>query len=127
MGNYHKPTKTKTSGTGGKKVAAMKKKLRYCGSEPTYTKVSEKETRVLRNATGNAKKVKLKTAAYANVATKDGKIVKAKIKKVTDTPDNPHYTRQNILTKGGVIDTEIGPAKITNRVGQDGVVNAKLI
>ncbi len=127
MSNYHKPAKTKTSGTGGKKVASKKKKLRYWGNEPTNAKVSEKEVRVLKNVRGNSKKVKLKSALYANVVAKDGKIKKVKIKKVTETPDNPHNTRQNILTKGGIIDTEIGSAKITNRVGQDGVVNAKLL
>lgn len=128
MSNYHKPVKTKTSGTGGRRTASFKKKLRYCGSEPTNAKVHEtKETRTLKNASGNLKKTKLKTALYASIVCKDGKIKKAKIKKVTETPDNPHHTRQNILTKGGIIDTELGAAKITNRVGQDGVVNAKLV
>jgi len=128
MSNYHKPVKTKSSGTGGRRVANKKKKLRYCGSEPTNAKVNEnKEIRTLRNIRGNSKKVKLKAAMYANIVGKDGEVKKAKIKKVTETPDNPHHTRQNILTKGGIIDTELGIAKITNRVGQDGVVNAKLV
>jgi len=127
MSNYHRPTKTKTSGTGGKKVSFKKKKLRNWGNEPTNAKVSQKEVRILKSVRGNLKKVKLKSALYANVVGKDGKISKVKIKKVTETLDNPHNTRQNILTKGGIIDTEIGSAKITNRVGQDGIVNAKLI
>ena len=127
MSNFHKPVKTKTSGTGGKKVESKKKKLRYWGNEPTNAKVGEKETRTLKAIRGNGIEVKLKTAAFANVVTKEGKIKKAKIKKVTETRDNPHHTRQNILTKGGIIDTELGAAKITNRVGQDGIVNAKLI
>jgi len=35
--------------------------------------------------------------------------------------------RRNILTRGAVIKTEIGDARITNRPGQDGVVNAILL
>ncbi|MFA5108110.1 MAG: 30S ribosomal protein S8e [Candidatus Micrarchaeia archaeon] len=127
MGNYHKPVKTKSSGTGGKRKSMEGKKLCYVGSPPTNAKVATKDTRVMKNARGNIRKVKLKGALYMNVKGKDGKISKVKIKKVTDNPDNRHFTRQNILTKGAVVDTDAGPAKVTNRVGQDGVVNGILI
>ena len=40
---------------------------------------------------------------------------------------NQHYVRRSILTKGAVIKTEIGDARITNRPGQDGVINARLL
>ena len=52
---------------------------------------------------------------------------KVTLRTVLETPDNRHYARQNIITKGAVVDTEIGKVKITNRVGQDGVVNGKLL
>ncbi|MEK6848627.1 MAG: 30S ribosomal protein S8e, partial [Nanoarchaeota archaeon] len=42
-------------------------------------------------------------------------------------PANRHFIRRNIMTKGSVIDTELGKARITSRPGQDGVVNAVLI
>ena len=38
-----------------------------------------------------------------------------------------HYMRRNILTKGAIIKTELGDARITNRPGQDGVINAILL
>jgi small subunit ribosomal protein S8e len=44
-----------------------------------------------------------------------------------ENPANPHYVRRNIITKGAVIKTELGNAKVTSRPGQDGVVNAALI
>ncbi|MEA1999387.1 MAG: 30S ribosomal protein S8e, partial [Euryarchaeota archaeon] len=37
------------------------------------------------------------------------------------------FARRNITTKGAVIETELGDAVVTNRPGQDGIVNAKLI
>ena len=50
-----------------------------------------------------------------------------KIKTVIESPDNRHYARENVLTKGAIIDTEAGKARITSRPGQEGVVNAVLI
>ena len=46
---------------------------------------------------------------------------------VTENHANPNYVQRNIINKGAVIQTELGDAKITSRMGQDGVVNAVLI
>lgn len=127
MGIYHKPVKTKASGTGAKKKRFKDNRLAHYGNPPVHTKVGETEKRILEKGRGNIFKVKMKIATYANVRDKDGKIKKVKIKKVLETPDNRHFTRQNIITKGGIIETEIGKVKVTNRVGQDGVVNGILI
>ena len=124
---YHGRDKTKASGTGGARRFASDKKLARYGSPFTATKVGEKDIRELRAGRGNTKKVKLKHVAFANVLQKDGKVKKAKIRTVIETPDNRHYARQNVITKGAVIDTELGKVKVTNRVGQDGVVNGKLL
>jgi len=113
-------------GTGGKRRKMKDKKLSQVGGEFTATKVGEKEVRVVVNTRGGGKKVKVKHVTYANVVA-DGKVKKVKIRTVIETPDNRHYARQNIITKGAVIDTEAGKVKVTNRVGQDGVVNGILL
>jgi small subunit ribosomal protein S8e len=46
---------------------------------------------------------------------------------VIETPANRHNARQNIVSLGAIVDTELGKAKVTNRVGQDGVVNGILV
>ena len=46
---------------------------------------------------------------------------------VTENPANKNYVRRNYLTKGAVVTTELGKAKITNRPGQDGCINAVLV
>ena len=107
MENYHGPLGSTTAGTGGKRGRRTDKKLR--------------------SARGCTTKVKLKTAHFVNVLGKDGKMQKVAMRTVIETPDNRHYARQNIVTKGAVVDTEIGKVKVTNRVGQDGVVNGKLL
>ncbi|RLJ03296.1 MAG: 30S ribosomal protein S8e [Candidatus Aenigmatarchaeota archaeon] len=47
-----------------------------------------------------------------------------KVKGVLKNEANPHYVRRNIITKGAIIETEKGKAKVTSRPGQDGIVNA---
>jgi small subunit ribosomal protein S8e len=46
---------------------------------------------------------------------------------VIENTANPNYVRQNIITKGSIIGTEKGNAKVTSRPGQHGVVNAVLM
>ncbi len=52
---------------------------------------------------------------------------KVAIETVRENPSNPNYVRRNIITKGSIIKTEIGDARVTSRPGQDGTVNAVLI
>jgi len=126
MENYHGARGSTTKGTGGKRGKASDKKLRFVGGTFTATKVSTKEKRAVKRGRGNTGKVKLRTAKFVNVLTKEG-MKKVTLRTVLETPDNRHYARQNILTRGAIVDTEIGKVKITNRVGQDGVVNGKLL
>lgn len=65
------------------------------------------------------------TAYVVDPATK--KTQKTEITSVIDNPANINYIRRNIITKGAVIDTPLGQAKVTSRPGQVGMVNAVLI
>ncbi len=111
--------------SGGSYKDFRKKKQRYAAGEPAFTKVEEEsKLKKVRTLGGNAKN-KLLTASEANVIMKDGKAKKVKIKKVVENPANRHYVRRNIITKGAVIETEVGKAVVTSRPGQHGIVNAK--
>ncbi len=125
MEMYHGRKGTKTNGTGGKRHSNSDKKLYLAGGPFTATKLAEKAVNVLLAGRGKTFKVKLKRAAFVNVVTKDG-VKKTKIKNVTDSPANRNYARQNIISKGTFLDTELGKVKVTNRVGQDGIVNGIL-
>ena len=50
-----------------------------------------------------------------------------KILNVLETPSNKFLARQNVLTKGAIVQTESGKARITNRPGQEGSVQGILI
>jgi small subunit ribosomal protein S8e len=112
---------------GGRIRSARSKRLFEKGSEPTLTKVGETKKGTVRGR-GTTKKAKVYTTDIANVLDpKTKKYSKAKIKAVLENPANRHFIRRNIMTKGAVIDTEKGKAKITSRPGQDGTVNAVLV
>ncbi|MEM3422910.1 MAG: hypothetical protein QXF35_02800 [Candidatus Bilamarchaeaceae archaeon] len=126
MKQYHKPqTKKVSRGTGAKRVKFSDKKLAHIGGVFSATKVSEEDVRTMRRKRGGARVPKLKKAASINVATKEG-VKKAKIIRVLES-HNPEYVRMNIITKGAVVETNIGKVRVTNRVGQDGIVNGVLI
>lgn len=105
-----------------------RKKRQYeLGREPSFTKLSKKRVQVIR-AMGNNRKYRMLSADTANLFDPKTKSFKqVKIKTITDNPANRHFIRRNIMTKGSVIDTELGKARITSRPGQDGSINAVLI
>ena len=72
--------------------------------------------------------MRLLRCEFANATDlKSGITKETKIITVKENPANPFFARRNITTKGAVIETELGDAVVTNRPGQDGIVNAKLI
>ena len=113
--------------TGGRYKAYRKKRQYELGREPSFTKLGKKRLQLIRTMGAN-RKLRLLRAETANLFDPKSKEFKqVKIKTITDNPANRHFIRRNIMTKGSVIDTEFGKARITSRPGQDGVVNAVLI
>ena len=129
MVQYHATLKRKKGGSGGRKKQLRDKILANYGgffSRPKLEKGKEGEVRETARTKGGSVKVKLKQALYANVAMKDKKIKKVKILNVIGNPANRHYSRENIVTKGAIIETEAGKAIVTSRPSQHGIVNAVL-
>jgi small subunit ribosomal protein S8e len=117
----------KRTRTGARYHNYRKKKLYDSGSEPTLTKIGEPRLVKFRTK-GGLQKVRVLLNKIANVLDPStGKYSKSEIKTVVENPANRHFIRRNIMTKGAVIETEKGKAKITSRPGQDGTINAVLI
>jgi small subunit ribosomal protein S8e len=53
--------------------------------------------------------------------------MRAIIENVEENTANPNFVRRNLLTKGAIIKTSVGRAKIVSRPGQHGVINAILL
>jgi small subunit ribosomal protein S8e len=112
--------------SGGRYISYRKKRGFELGRIPTFTKLGEKSLRFLRTMGGHQKTIQLQQDTI-NLTDKEGKTSKVKIKAVLENPANRHFVRRNILTRGTIIDTEKGKAKITSRPGQEGSINATLI
>ena len=114
--------------TGGVVRRGRKKKKYEMGGDQILVKVSDVEKRKIVRRKGGGVKVKAVEVTYANVTNpKTGKSKKVKILGVVKNPANPHYVRRGIVTKGCIIKTELGNAKVTSRPTQHGVVNAVLL
>jgi small subunit ribosomal protein S8e len=126
MAIWHRGLKGRTE-SGARMRPARKKKKRELGSEPTHTKIGE-EKRKIEDTFGGNKKVRLYQATFANVFNPEvKKTTKVRILDVVENPSNIDFVRRKIITKGAIIKTELGLAKVTSRPSQDGVVNAILI
>ncbi len=119
--------RSKRKVSGGIYHSFRKKRKSDMGREPTLTKIGKGKLKKVR-IVGKNFKSRLLTSDVANIFDPKTKTFsKAKIKTVVENPANRQYARRNIITKGTVIDTEKGKAKVTSRPGQDGVINAVLI
>ena len=108
-------------------IPARGKRKYEIGREQSDTTIAAIRVKKVETKGGNQKMRMLRgdMATVADPVTGQSKIVK--VETVKDNKANLHYMRRNILTRGAVIKTEIGDARITNRPGQDGVINAILL
>lgn len=120
-GNLHKKKPT-----GGKKRRWRGKRAFEAGSEPTETVIGPTKQRFVGTFGGHVK-VRLARAEFATITDQGtGKSSKSKILRVIRNPANVDYQRRQVITKGAIISTEAGEARVTSRPGQHGVVNAIL-
>jgi small subunit ribosomal protein S8e len=111
--------------TGGRRRPFRNKKRYQLGREPAETTVGRPRFQTI-DSRGNGTKTRLLSTNVAQVAD-GGETVEAEIEGVVENPANPNYVRRNIVTKGAVIETSAGRARVTSRPGQNGQVNAVLL
>lgn len=111
--------------SGGKYTQRRKKRLHERPGQKRIVKLG-KEKRKIKKARGGNKKVFLLGAEYVNVVKK-GSVKKVKISNVIDTPSNRFLARQNVITKGTIVETDLGKVRITNRPSQEGLLNGILV
>ncbi len=119
--------KSKKKNTGGRLVKSRGKRRFEIGREIHLTVVGQTSRKPVRTRGNNIKQRALLTNEVNVTNPRTHKTVKARIVTVVENPANPHYVRRNILTKGTVVETEMGNVRITSRPGQHGVVNGVLV
>ncbi len=119
--------RSKKKVSGSRYISLRKKKKFELGRDPTSSKLGKRKTKLIRTMSGKRKEITMYSdkVNIINPKTKKSKIVK--IKNVIENSANRHFVRRNILTKGTIVETEIGKAKISSRPGQEGSLNAILI
>ena len=122
----HSRSNTKRCGNGTQVRKFRDKRRSEIGNYFAATKLSSESASAEMRRRGGIKSRRLKRVAFANVLTKEG-YKKARITEVIESKDNKNFARQNIITKGTLINTEIGKAVVLNRPGREGAVNAKLV
>ncbi len=131
MGVWHGRSRRKPTGGLNYALRARMKRKYEMGSEfvPAIADpTAEKEIRKVVRRRSGILKVRIRKVLYANVADPEtGKVQKVKVLGVEENAANRHFSRIGVVTKGAVIKTEIGLAKVTSRPNQEGVVNAVLL
>ncbi len=117
--------RSKRKVSGGRYIDNRKKRIFDLGREPTFTKVGKRKIKKVKMRSGSKKTILL-SCDEANVYN-EGKCQKVKIKTILENPANRHFVRRNILTKGAVIETDLGKARVTSKPGQEGIVNAVMV
>ncbi len=116
----------KRKDSGGRKTVNRKKRRYEKGFFPAETTLGKPKSRTVRKHGGN-KKISLLAVKQANISGPSGKTAKVEILRVIKNPANVDYDRRGVITKGTMIATPLGTARVTSRPGQDGIVNAILV
>jgi len=119
--------RSKRKFTGKKYKHFHKKRKRELERPSIETHIGQEKKKKQRTLGGNYK-LKLFSSTFINVTNPATNITKkVKILKFESNPSSKDLNRRHILTKGAVVDTEEGLAKISSRPGQHGILNGILI
>ncbi|MBY9003206.1 MAG: 30S ribosomal protein S8e [Candidatus Lokiarchaeota archaeon] len=112
----------------GKKYKTFHKKRKRELERPSIETVIGQEKKKKQRIMGGNHKLKLFSTSYINVTDlKSNKTSKVKILKFDSNDSSKDLNRRHIITKGAIVETEIGKAKVTSRPGQHGVMNGVLV
>lgn len=125
MAIYHGKARVKIS--GGKLRSNRHKKRFELGNEPSFTVLGDTKRKHVRGMGGSGKPVLLRENEVNITIPKEKVTKKVKIVNVLENIADPHFAQRNIITKGAIVVTELGNARVTSRPGQSGRINAVLI
>ncbi|MCL5788205.1 MAG: 30S ribosomal protein S8e [Candidatus Marsarchaeota archaeon] len=113
--------------TGSVKSFSRGKRKYELGGHFTATLVGKEDAVRPERGRGGNIRLRLIRAASINLVDDQGKVQKVKVESIVRTPANVEYARRGIVTKGTIVKTELGQARVTSTPGRDGVLNGVLI
>tara|TARA_Y100000310_G_C20393945_1_gene674155 strand:- start:192 stop:569 length:378 start_codon:yes stop_codon:yes gene_type:complete len=120
-------TRSRRKASGGRYHPSRSKKKSELSGFPAMTKLAEEKKTKVKRVIGGNKKLSVLSIKEINVADKKGKTTKTEITDVVENPANSHLVRRNIITKGAIVETKLGKARVTSRPGQESSVNGILL
>ena len=125
MGIWHRRSGRISTGA---RLRHFRSKRKYeMGRTPTETVLGEPKILKI-DSKGTYNKAPALRIKMVNVTDpKKGTTEYVKIQDVEKNPANMDYQRRKVITRGTIIKTSKGQARVTSRPGQDGVLNAVLI
>ncbi len=125
MARSHAKSKRKYT---GKKYKHFRKKRKRELERPSMNTVIGEEKKKQQKTLGGNTKIKLFSTNFINVTDPNtNKTAKVRILGFESNAASKDLNRRHILTKGAVVETEMGNARITSRPGQQGTLNGILI
>ncbi len=118
---------TKRKPSGGRRIASRSRRKFEIDRYPSEAGVG---TNIIdtRRTRGNNSKSSIKTVQTVNVTDPSSRrTTKLRIKNVTKNPANKDYERRGVVSRGALLETDEGTARVVSRPGQDGIVNAILV
>jgi len=113
--------------TGKKYKHFHKKRKRNLERPSIETQIGGEKKKKQRTLGGNYK-LKLFSSNFINVTDLNtNKTSKVKILKFDSNAASKDINRRHVLTKGAIIETELGKVRISSRPGQHGILNGILI
>ena len=82
----------------------------------------------VKNSRGGNVKISLVSDNFVNVIDKsNNSFKKVAITRVLKNPSNRDYERRGVITRGAILDTELGKVRVLARPGQSGIIDGILI
>ncbi len=113
--------------SGAVRHISCKKKKDKFGRNPIETKIGEQKVKRVRIRGDNSKIKAYATRRIVVTNPKDHTSKVGTIKNVASNKASVDLQRRNILTKGAIVNTDLGKVKITSRPGQVGQVSGLLL
>jgi len=129
MAKWHGISRRKPSGGRLKRPSRYRgKRKTEISSENQFAFVGDTDVRKLYRKTAGSQTVRVLSVSNINVnKPKEGKTVRAKVTNVVKNSADSNYVRRNIITKGAIVETDIGQVRVTSGPGMHGVVSGILL
>ncbi|MFX0106770.1 MAG: 30S ribosomal protein S8e [Candidatus Hodarchaeota archaeon] len=125
MGIWHR--KSGRTSTGARKKRFKSKRKYELGRTPTETVMGDAKRKKIDSRSLHKKNPALRVTMVNVTDPAKNETTRVELQDVEENKANMDYQRRKVITRGTIIKTSKGRARVTSRPGQDGILNAVLI